>query len=227
LLSAFSLVVLPASQAAGSVLITWTRLAIIDTARCKRSGVSGKLPWGILTVFGVRSEVAVLRKTLCHSIVVALLLSLQPCCCSTSGQEELKPVFELDCVNFAGRFLAEAPAKKKTHPGLAADGTTWSIAPDNKCVVITRIFPGEAAEKAGLQTGDEIISVNGYQTDGAKLRDLFCAYHMYSPDTMTETLIVQKKDGSKNTVKLTLLTLDKCNAEEKHDWLNIYKGLGY
>lgn len=163
-------------------------------------------------------------KVSCRTLIALTIL-----CCTIAPvhAEETAPVFELDCVSFAGRFLDNAPVKKKAHPGLAVDGTVWAIAPDTKQVSITRIFPGEAAEKAGLEVGDQIISVNGYLTDGVQLRDLFCAYHMYDAKTMTEALTVQKKDGTKKTVKLPLLTLDSCNAEEKRAWLNIYKGLGY
>lgn len=168
-----------------------------------------------------------MRKVSCWPAVIALLI-LQTCGLIGQAQaDENKPVFELDCVSFAGRFLANAPVKKKAHPGLAVDGTIWSIAPDSKQVSITRVFPGEAAEKAGVEQGDEIISVNGYPANGLPLRDLFCAYHMYNPTTLTETLVVQKKDGTKKTVMLPVLTLDKCNAEEKSAWLDIYKGLGY
>lgn len=140
--------------------------------------------------------------------------------------DELKPVFELDCVSFAGRFLGGAPLKKKVHPGLAADGTVWAVSPDKR-VIVTRVFPGEAAEKAGVESGDEILSVNGYATNGSQPGELFCAYHMYQPTTMTETLIVQKKDGTTQTLKLHLLSLDTCNQEEKRAWLDIYKSLGY
>lgn len=156
------------------------------------------------------------------------MLILQTCCSLAKAQtEETKPVFELDCINFEGRFLGKAPVKKKVYPGLAADGTAWSLTPDNK-VAITRVFEGEAAAKAGLEPGDEIISVNGYPTDGAKIGELICFYHMYEPSTLTETLVVKKKkDGTQQTLALNLLTLDKCNAEEKRAWLEIYKGLGY
>lgn len=179
--------------------------------------------------FGLcHSEDAVLRKIFRRVATVSLLLIVQTSCSiPQTSAEETKPVFELDCVTFAGRFLAGAPVKKKAHPGLAVDGTAWSIAPDSKHVSITKVFPGEAAEKAGLESGDEIVSVNGYSTSEMPLRDLFCSYHMYDPDSMTETLIVQKKDGTRKTCKLQLLTLDKCNAEEKTAWLDVYKALGY
>jgi hypothetical protein len=141
--------------------------------------------------------------------------------------EEPVPVFELDCISFAGRFLANAPVKKKVYPGLAVDGTSWALAPDDKGAVVTRIFPGEAAEKAGVEAGDQIISVNGYATAGMQLRDLFAAYHMYEPDTLTETLVLRKKDGSQPTLKLQLVTIDKCGQEERTAWLDAYKGWGY
>lgn len=141
--------------------------------------------------------------------------------------QQSKPVFELDCVSFEGRFLANAPVKKKTPPGLAVDGTSWSVSPDTKQVTISKVFPGEAAEKGGVEAGDQIISVNGYQANGSQIRDLFCAYHMYEPKTLTETLIVQKKDGTQKTLKLQLLPIDKCDAEEKRAWLDVYKSLGY
>jgi len=174
------------------------------------------------------SEVAVLRNFFCRPPVIALLLILQTCCPIGRAQaEETTPVFEFDCVSFEGRFLANAPIKKKVYPGLAVDGTIWSIAPDTKRVLVTRIFSGEAAEKAGVEPGDEIINVNGYSTNGSQIRELFASYHMYDPNTLTETLIVQKKDGTQKTLKLQLLTLDKCNAEEKRAWLDIYKSLGY
>lgn len=173
-------------------------------------------------------EVAILRKIVCRRSVVISLLILQTCCSIAKAQtDETKPVFELDCINFEGRFLAKAPVKKKAYPGLAADGAAWSIASDNKHLSITRIFEGEAAAKAGLEPGDEIISVNGYPTDGVKVRELICFYHMYEPTTLTETLVVKKKDGTPQTLELNLLTLDKCNAEEKRAWLDIYKRLGY
>jgi S1-C subfamily serine protease len=137
------------------------------------------------------------------------------------------PVFELDCVSFAGRFLAGAPIKKKPYPGLAVDGTVWSISPDDKRVSIARVFPAEAAEKAGIEVGDEVLSVNGYPTAGSTLRDLFAAYHMYDPATLSETLVVRKKDGTEKTVKLTLLPADQANAEEKNAWLSLYQAWGY
>lgn len=174
------------------------------------------------------TEVDTLKTIVCRRFVaISLLLILQTSCSIAKAQtEEAKPVFELDCVNFEGRFLARAPVKKKTYPSLAADGTAWSLAPDNK-VTITRVFADEAAAKAGLEPGDEIISVNGYPTNGAKLGELICFYHMYDPSTQTETLEVKKKDGTQQTLQLNLLTMDKCNAEEKRAWLDIYKGLGY
>lgn len=169
-----------------------------------------------------------MKKTVCRqSVAIAFLLILQTCSSIANAQtEETKPIFELDCINFEGRFLAKAPVKKKTFPALAADGTTWSISPDNK-VLITRVFEGEAAAKAGLEPGDEIISVNGYPTEGAKLGDLICFYHMYEPATSTESLVVKKKDGTEQTLALNLLPMDKCNADEKRAWLDTYKRLGY
>ncbi len=192
-------------------------------------GVSGWQLWGIMTLAQRHREVAILRKIVCRrSVVISLLLILQTCCSIAKAQtDETKPVFELDCINFEGRFLAKAPVKKKAYPGLAADGAAWSIASDNKHLSITRIFEGEAAAKAGLEPGDEIISVNGYPTDGVKVRELICFYHMYEPTTLTETLVVKKKDGTPQTLELNLLTLDKCNAEEKRAWLDIYKCVGY
>jgi membrane-associated protease RseP (regulator of RpoE activity) len=150
-------------------------------------------------------------------------------CCSIGAvrADDATPVFELDCVGFEGRFLANAPVKKKVHPGLGVDGTVWAMSPDGKQVLVTQVVPGEAAEKAGIESGDEIVSINGYPTTGSQLRDLFRSYHMYDPATMTETLIVKKKDGTQKTHKLHLLTLDACNADEKRGWLEIYKSLGY
>lgn len=170
-----------------------------------------------------------LYKIVCQrSVVISLLLILQTSCSIAKAQtEETKPVFEFDCINFEGRFLGKAPVKKKAYPCLAADGTAWSIAADNKCLSITRIFEGEAAAKAGLEKGDEIISVNGYPTEAAKVGELICFYHMYEPSTLTETLVIRKKDGTQQTVSLNLLPMDKCNEEEKRAWLDIYKGLGY
>jgi predicted metalloprotease with PDZ domain len=137
------------------------------------------------------------------------------------------PVFELDCVSFAGRFLAGAPIKKKPYPGLAVDGTVWSMAADGKSVSITRVIPAEAAEKAGIEVGDEVLNVNGYPTAGMTLRDVFSAYHMYDPSTLSETLVVRKKDGSEKSVKLTLLPVDQSNPEEKSAWLSNYSAWGY
>jgi C-terminal processing protease CtpA/Prc len=117
--------------------------------------------------------------------------------------------------------------KKKVYQGLAVDGTNWSIDGASKKVTVTKVFPGEAAEKAGIQVGDEIVKVNGYATDDLPLGELFYAYHMYEPDSLIETLVVKKKDGSEKTHKLQLLTLDKCNAEEKTAWLDLYKSWGY
>lgn len=172
-------------------------------------------------------EEGVLPKTFCRPLLAALSLVLQlSCSIGKAHAEETKPVFELDCVSFAGRFLDSAPVKKKAHPGLAVDGTTWSVTPE-KHVVISRIVPGESAQKAGLEPGDEIISVNGYATSGLPLRELFYAYHMYRPDTLMETLVVQKKDGTQKTHKLALLPIDKCEAEEKRSWLELYKYWGY
>jgi predicted metalloprotease with PDZ domain len=169
-----------------------------------------------------------LLKVLRPAVVGGLLLVLGAVCSiGVTRAEETKPIFELDCVSFAGRFLANAPVKKKAYPGLAVDGTAWAISPETKKVEITKVFPGEAAEKDGVEVGDQVVSVNGYMTDGLQLRELFGAYHMYQPDTLTETLIVQKKDGTQKTVKLQLLTTDKCNAEEKTAWLEKYKGWGY
>lgn len=183
---------------------------------------------GIMTLVQQHSEVAVLIRNLCRSVVISSLLLPQTCCLIATAQtEETKPVFELDCVNFEGRFLARAPVKKKAQRSLAADGSVWSITPGSKHVSITRIFEGEAAAKAGLEPGDEITGVNGYSTDGATVPELICFYHMYNPSTLMETLIVKKKDGTEQTLELQLLTMDKCNAEEKRAWLDIYKGLGY
>ena len=162
-----------------------------------------------------------------YCLVVATFMSwcLQAMPVMVQAEEE-KPVFELDCISFAGRFLGNAPVKKKAYSRLAVDGTIWAMAPDKKHAVITRVISNEAAEKAGLEPGSEIISVNGYPSEGLQLRQLFCAYHMYDPDTFTETLIVER-NGSQKTLKLHLLTLDQCNAEERQAWLDIYKGLGY
>lgn len=160
-------------------------------------------------------------------VLFSLFLILQTSCSIAKAQTETKPVFEFDCINFEGRFLAKAPKKIKTYPCLAADGTAWTIKAGNKYPAITRIFEGEAAAKAGLEAGDEIISVNGYPTDGAKISELVCFYHMYEPSTLKETLVVQKKDGTEQTLALDLLTMDKCNPEEKRAWLEVYKSLGY
>ena len=142
--------------------------------------------------------------------------------------DEPTPVFEMDCVNFAGRFLANAPVKKKVFRGLAVDGTAWSLSDDGKHLTITRIFPGEAAEKEGLEAGDEILTVNGYPfTDSMSPRDIFFAYHMYEPDSLSETLSVRKKGGSEKSVKLQLIPIDSANAEEKTAWMEKYKAWGY
>lgn len=173
-------------------------------------------------------EVATLRKIVCRrSVAISLLLIAQTYWSIAGAQtaDETKPVFELDCINFEGRFLAKAPVKKKVYPALAADGTAWST--QDKHLTITRVFEGEAAAKAGLEPGDEITSVNGYPTEGAKVGELICFYHMYEPSTLTETLVVKKKDGTQQTLALNLLTLDKCNAEEKRAWMDIYKSMGY
>ena len=173
-------------------------------------------------------EVAILRKVAClHFVAISFVFILQTACLIVKAQTETKPVFELDCINFEGRFMAKAPVKKKAYPSLAADGTAWSIAPGNKNLTITRIFEGEAAAKAGLEPGDEILSVNGYPTEGAKIGELICFYHMYEPSAMKETLVVKKKDGSEQTLALDLITMDKCNADEKRAWLELYKNLGY
>lgn len=158
----------------------------------------------------------------------ALLLILQSgIAVGQSQAEDVKPVFEMDCVSFAGRGLANAPLKKKKpHSGLAVDGTIWSLGADGK-VTVTRVFPGEAAEKGGVEVGDEVVTVNGYTVNGLPLRELVYAYHMYEPDNVTETLVIQKKDASQKTVKLPLLTLDKCDPEEKRAWLDLYKAWGY
>lgn len=193
------------------------------------SGVSGGTRRGIVTLVQDESEVAGLRKfSCCRFVAISLLLILQSSCSMVRAQtNETIPLFELDCVNFEGRFLAKAPAKKKARPGLAVDGTAWALSADNKKVYITRIFEGEAAGQAGLKAGDEIVSVNGYPAAGLEVRDLICAYHMYDLATLTETLSVRKQDGTEQTLKLQLLTPDKCNPEEKRAWLDIYKGLGY
>lgn len=154
------------------------------------------------------------------------LVSVAQSAASAQGGET-KPVFDLDCMSFAGRFLGGAPVKKKTHPGLAVDGTAWMLSPQTKTVMVTKVFAGEAAEKAGVEVGDQVISVNGYLTSGSQFRDVFCSYHMYQPDTLMETLKIQKKDGTQKILNLQLLTLDKCNPEEKTTWLDIYKSLGY
>lgn len=163
-----------------------------------------------------------------ESVVASLLLVLQTCCSIATAQtEETKPIFELDCINFEGRFLAKAPVKAKAYPALAADGTAWSAEPGKKHPVIKRIFEGGAAAKAGLEPGDEIIQINGYATEGVKLGDLICFYHMYETSTLTETLQVKKKDGTEQTLQLTVVPLDKCSPEEKRAWLDTYKNLGY
>jgi predicted metalloprotease with PDZ domain len=141
--------------------------------------------------------------------------------------DEEKPIFENDCISFAGRGLANAPVKKKIYPGMTADGTAWTFDADSKKVVVTKLFAGEAAEKGGVEVGDQVVSVNGYNTDGQRLRQICFAYHMYEPDTLIETLVVQKKDGTQKSVRLQLLTLDKCAPEEKTAWLQQYKSWGY
>lgn len=141
--------------------------------------------------------------------------------------DEVVPVFEMDCISFSGRGLANAPLKKKKpHSGLAADGTTWAAGADGK-VTVTKVFPGEPAEKEGVEVGDEIITVNGYTVNGLPKGELFYAYHMYEPDNVVETLVLQKKDGTQKTVKLPLLTLDKCDPEEKKALIELYKTWGY
>lgn len=137
-----------------------------------------------------------------------------------------KPVFDMDCVSFAGRFLANAPVKKKAYKGLAVDGTAWTLTPDKR-VQITKVFPGEAAERAGIVAGDEVVTINGYATQGMELRDIFAHYHLYDPDALTETIEVQKKDGTRANLKLQLLTIDACNPEERRAWQEFYKGWGY
>jgi predicted metalloprotease with PDZ domain len=170
----------------------------------------------------------VLQKSSNRPLLAALTVILQIVCnCGAAGAEDSEPIFDLDCISFAGRFLANAPVKKKVYQGLAVDGTAWSIDPASKKVTVTKVFPGEAAEKAGIEVGDEIVKVNGYATDGLPLGELFYAYHMYEPDSLIETLVVKKKDGSEKTHKLQLLTLDKCNGEEKTAWLDLYKSWGY
>lgn len=170
-----------------------------------------------------------MRQFICRTALISTLLVVQAFGSNILAHaEETKPVFEFDCINFAGRNLGNAPLKKKKpHPGLAVDGTVWTMSPETKRVTITQIIPGEAAEKAGLAVGDEIITVNNYPTEGANMRGLVCAYHMYKLDSLIETLVVRKKDGTEQTLKLQLLPVDKCNPEEKTAWLDLFKGLGY
>lgn len=169
-----------------------------------------------------------LPKIYCRSAFAAVVVVMQMSLPGAVRADDNAPVFELDCINFAGRGLANAPVKKKKpHPGLAVDGTLWDISPDTKRVVVTKVFAGEPAEKAGITTGDEIISVNGYPTEGKSVREIFFAYHMFDLDNQNETLVVQKKDGTKNTVKVPVLTGQLANEEEKKGWQEKYKDMGY
>lgn len=177
----------------------------------------------MLTLLGFR-EGAVLAKFLGRVALAGALILLGS---FAVRADEESPIFQNDCISFAGRGLANAPVKKKIYPGLAADGTAWSFDNDTKKLMITKIFPGEAAEKEGVEAGDQVVSVNGYNTDGLRLRQICFAYHMYEPDALIETLIVQKKDGTQKTVRLQLITLEKVPAEEKKAWLEQYKAWGY
>ena len=57
-------------------------------------------------------------------VVAAAVLILQMSCnVGVARAEDGEPLFELDCISFAGRFLANAPVKKKQYLGLAVDGT--------------------------------------------------------------------------------------------------------
>jgi S1-C subfamily serine protease len=102
----------------------------------------------------------------------------------------------------AGQLASQG---KVTNSGRAALGITaangFSSSGQAGGVIIVQVQPGGSADKAGLKSGDVIISINGQQTQSVSdLNDVLAGL---APGNQAKVTVVQP-DGSQKTVTVTL-----------------------
>jgi len=76
-------------------------------------------------------------------------------------------------------------------------GITWETRPKEAGVLITGVTPQTAADRAGLQTGDVILAVNGQRfKEGVIQEEVMHVWRQMLPDDRLN-LVVKKKDQAK------------------------------
>lgn len=127
---------------------------------------------------------------------------------------EEKPPAELDLKSAAINFMARSLDEGHTHyltPRQYQDFLSLmrgdvryegiGVRPTRPGVTISEVFPDSPAQKAGLQTGDQIIAVNGEATDGRTLEDVSTSIR--GPEgTTVELVIFRPSTGETLTIKV-------------------------
>ena len=103
--------------------------------------------------------------------------------------------------NVANRNLNTAtPAARQRLLGIDEDPL---VLPDGaKAMKVSKVFPGTAAEKAGLQAGDVIRSVNGYLTE--QRGNLAWIIANATPNNELKLNVQTAKDGQNHLITATL-----------------------
>ena len=100
--------------------------------------------------------------------------------------------------NIAGQLVSQG---KVTNSDRAFLGVKIADTPGTNGVLISQVLPGTAAAKAGLQTGERIVSINGTQTPSSN--QLGTALAGLKPG-QTVSVGISRQNGTKGSLSLTL-----------------------
>ena len=96
-----------------------------------------------------------------------------------------------ECIEYIGIEILTSTSKKyhERHYGI-------KISDNLPIAKVTAIYPGSVAEKAGIQLGDEIISINGYQ-----VKNNFAEWSKYFG--LSEVTLIVNNIGTTRTINFT------------------------
>jgi membrane-associated protease RseP (regulator of RpoE activity) len=103
--------------------------------------------------------------------------------------------------NLANRNLNSSPPSPRQRL-LGIDEDPFVMPDGAKAMKVSKVFPGSAAEKAGLQAGDVIRSVNGYLTE--QRGNLAWIIANATPKNELRISVQTAKDGQNHIVTATL-----------------------
>ncbi len=85
---------------------------------------------------------------------------------------------------------------------LGIDEAPATVANGRRGMKITNVYPGTPAESAGLQTGDVLLSINGYLTE--QRGNLAWIIANAAPSNQLKMTVLTAKDGQEHTVTAML-----------------------